>query len=177
MISVLFPGNSDALRGLLLAALGMGGSPGPVMDGMQTVNLKPNEKQTMAVAYDDRVFILANPADQLAWCVKQYKGLTSDPTLATARIREEVQNLTGLELGRELFANREQVTVFAMPTAADGAAAEFLPASLGVALTSRSIDRFVTTLRNKIEPDPARPIFIHTIRQIGYRFEPPEHTA
>ena len=41
-------------------------------------------------------------------------------------------------------------------------------------VTSRSIDRFVTTLRNKIEPDPTRPIFIHTIRQIGYRFEPPE---
>jgi DNA-binding response OmpR family regulator len=41
-------------------------------------------------------------------------------------------------------------------------------------VTSRSIDRFVTTLRNKIEPDPARPIFIHTIRQIGYRFDPPE---
>jgi len=41
-------------------------------------------------------------------------------------------------------------------------------------VTSRSIDRFVTTLRNKIEPDPARPIFIHTIRQVGYRFEPPE---
>ena len=41
-------------------------------------------------------------------------------------------------------------------------------------VTSRSIDRFVTTLRNKIEPDPAKPIFIHTIRQIGYRFEPPE---
>jgi len=42
-------------------------------------------------------------------------------------------------------------------------------------VTSRSIDRFVTTLRNKIEPDPARPIYIHTIRQIGYRFDPPEH--
>jgi DNA-binding response OmpR family regulator len=41
-------------------------------------------------------------------------------------------------------------------------------------VTSRSIDRFVTTLRNKIEPDPARPLFIHTIRQIGYRFEPPD---
>lgn len=41
-------------------------------------------------------------------------------------------------------------------------------------VTSRSIDRFVTTLRNKIEPDPTRPSFIHTIRQIGYRFEPPE---
>jgi len=36
---------------------------------------------------------------------------------------------------------------------------------------SRSIDRFVTTLRNKIEPDPHNPIFIHTIREIGYKFE------
>ena len=41
-------------------------------------------------------------------------------------------------------------------------------------VTPRSIDRFVTTLRDKIEPNPARPVFIHTIRQIGYRFEPPE---
>ncbi len=38
----------------------------------------------------------------------------------------------------------------------------------------RSIDRFVTTLRNKIEPDPRNPTFIHTIREIGYKFEPPE---
>ena len=40
---------------------------------------------------------------------------------------------------------------------------------------SRSIDRFVTTLRNKIEPDPHNPMFIHTIREIGYKFEPPEY--
>ena len=44
-------------------------------------------------------------------------------------------------------------------------------------VTSRSIDRFVTTLRNKIEPDPGRPIYIHTVRQIGYRFEPPKAKA
>jgi DNA-binding response OmpR family regulator len=36
----------------------------------------------------------------------------------------------------------------------------------------RSIDRCVTTLRAKIEPDPRRPRYIHTIRDIGYRFEP-----
>ena len=35
----------------------------------------------------------------------------------------------------------------------------------------RSIDRFVTTLRNKIEPDPHNPSFIRTIREIGYKFE------
>ncbi len=36
----------------------------------------------------------------------------------------------------------------------------------------RSIDRFVTTLRNKIEPNPHNPTFIHTLREIGYKFEP-----
>ncbi len=39
---------------------------------------------------------------------------------------------------------------------------------------TRSIDRFVTTLRNKIEPDPHQPIYIHTIREIGYKFDPPD---
>ena len=38
----------------------------------------------------------------------------------------------------------------------------------------RTIDRFVTTLRNKIEPDPHNPTYIHTVREIGYKFEPPE---
>jgi DNA-binding response OmpR family regulator len=39
---------------------------------------------------------------------------------------------------------------------------------------TRSIDRFVTTLRNKIEPNPHDPKFILTVREIGYKFEPPE---
>jgi DNA-binding response OmpR family regulator len=43
-----------------------------------------------------------------------------------------------------------------------------------VMVTSRSVDRCVTTLRSKIEPDPHRPKFIHTIRDIGYRFEQTE---
>ena len=42
---------------------------------------------------------------------------------------------------------------------------------LSVFVTSRSVDRCVNTLRKKIEPDPARPAFIQTIREIGYRFE------
>lgn len=40
-----------------------------------------------------------------------------------------------------------------------------------VVVTPRSIDRCVATLRAKIEPDADRPQFIHTIRDIGYRFE------
>jgi len=38
-------------------------------------------------------------------------------------------------------------------------------------VTSRSIDRFVNTLRKKIEPDPQNPTYIRTVREIGYKFE------
>ena len=40
-----------------------------------------------------------------------------------------------------------------------------------VIVTPRSIDRCVATLRAKIEPEPHSPAYIHTIRDIGYRFE------
>lgn len=40
-----------------------------------------------------------------------------------------------------------------------------------VIVTDRSVDRCVTTLRGKIESDPRNPVFIKTIRDIGYRFE------
>jgi len=39
---------------------------------------------------------------------------------------------------------------------------------------SASAGRCVTTLRGKIEADPRTPAFIHTVRDIGYRFEPSE---
>ncbi len=40
-----------------------------------------------------------------------------------------------------------------------------------VFVTSRSVDRCINTLRQKIEPDPRQPRFIQTVREIGYRFE------
>ncbi len=43
-----------------------------------------------------------------------------------------------------------------------------------VIVTDRSVDRCVTTLRSKIEPDPRHPTHIQTIRDIGYRFEIPD---
>jgi len=38
-------------------------------------------------------------------------------------------------------------------------------------VTPRSIDRFINALRGKIETDPARPRFIQTVREFGYKFE------
>jgi len=80
MIAVLYPGKSDALRGLILAGLGMAGKPGEAIEGLQRVDLP----EDMAVAYDDKVVIMSRPASQLVWCVKQYKGLISEPTLASS---------------------------------------------------------------------------------------------
>jgi DNA-binding response OmpR family regulator len=40
-----------------------------------------------------------------------------------------------------------------------------------VIVTSRSIDRCVATLRAKVEKDPHHPAYIHTVRDLGYRFE------
>ena len=41
-----------------------------------------------------------------------------------------------------------------------------------VFVTPRSIDRCVATLRAKVEQNPHEPLYIQTIRDIGYRFEP-----
>jgi len=38
-------------------------------------------------------------------------------------------------------------------------------------VTTRSVDRCVNTLRQKIEKDPRRPVFLQTVREIGYRFD------
>ena len=84
VIVVLFPGKSDALRGLIMAALVMLGRPVEAVEGMQCVAFP----QGGGAAYDDTVVILASPkaysAGQLQWCVKQYKGLTHEPTLASS---------------------------------------------------------------------------------------------
>lgn len=257
MVSVLYPGKSDALRGLILAGLGMAGTPGEPMEGMQTVNIKDYGR----VAYDDTVIIVAHPADQLAQCVKQYKGLHAEPSLASNskafaklskaqrqknlvtiwakvdetygqllkmfpadqvpgglrtanavvdfsnieelvltdsvetnglgtqaeiqfkdghhclaydlvrtpnmgraaleavpagaigvvsfslgqsngpqadQVRAKIQNYTGLDVGREIFANLEQLTLFAMPAPGETATNVFLPGQLGLAITSRN---------------------------------------
>jgi len=230
------------------------------MEGMQTVEIK----NFGAAAYDDKVVIVARPAAQLQWCVKQYKGVSSEPSLASSnssfkklsklqrvntfmtlwaqageayaqflkifpagqvppgvlsanavadfasmddltlvetietnglsstfdirfkdghhslaygvirtpnitragleaapaeavavasfalspkspqladQLEAKIQNLTGLDLGREIFANIEQITLFAMPAVGDTeswATNHFLPDQLGLTLTSRN---------------------------------------
>jgi len=37
----------------------------------------------------------------------------------------------------------------------------------------RALDVYIRSLRKKIEPDPDRPAYIHTVRGVGYRLEAP----
>jgi len=76
-IVVLYPGKSDALRGIILAGLGMVAQPGDPIEGMQTLRLGEG-----GVAHDDRVIIIAQPLEQLTWCIRQYKGITKAPAFA-----------------------------------------------------------------------------------------------
>ena len=80
MIAVLYPGKSDALRGLILAGLGVAGAPGDPLEEMSTVYIGNN----VAVAHDDDAIIISQPPDRLAWAVRQYKGVTDEPTLASS---------------------------------------------------------------------------------------------
>ncbi len=83
-IVVLFPGKSDALRGIILLALGVLGKPVEPIEGMQCVAFNGGG----GAAYDDTTVILASPkayeAGQLTWCVKQHKGITREPTLVSS---------------------------------------------------------------------------------------------
>ncbi|MCP4612856.1 MAG: tetratricopeptide repeat protein [Planctomycetes bacterium] len=106
MVAVLFPGKSDALRGLILAGLGMAGTPGEPIEGMQTVNISG----MVGAAYDDNIVIIAQPADQLAWSVKQYKGVTSKPTLAsTNKSFVKISKKARQENALTLWANLDEV--------------------------------------------------------------------
>jgi hypothetical protein len=84
-VIVMYPGKSDALRGILQMVISVAGKQPEVVDGMQTVRCG-NEG---AAAYDDTVVIVTigqgtKAPERLKWVIQQYKGLTSHPTLATS---------------------------------------------------------------------------------------------
>jgi DNA-binding response OmpR family regulator len=51
---------------------------------------------------------------------------------------------------------------------------EILRSAIGNAhfVSEKNIDGFVKAIREKIEPDLSKPAFIHTISNLGYKFEP-----
>ena len=82
LVVVLYPGKSDALRGLILAGLGMVGQPGEPIEDMNIINIPTNA----GAAYDDTVVLIAQPPELLQQTIKRYraKGPSTLGSLAEA---------------------------------------------------------------------------------------------
>ena len=102
-IVVLFPGQSDALRGLLQMGISMLGQTSTPIEGMTTLKFADGG----GAAFDNTVFIVASPspkaAEMLEWSVKQYKGSARQPSLASAnasfaRISKQARQQNALTL-------------------------------------------------------------------------------
>jgi len=83
LVAVFYPGKSDALRGIILAGLSMAGTIAEDVEGMHILRMGDNA----AAAYDDDVIIAVQepngPEDRLLWCIRQYKGQSGEPSLAS----------------------------------------------------------------------------------------------
>ncbi|HKI68557.1 MAG TPA: CBM9 family sugar-binding protein, partial [Verrucomicrobiae bacterium] len=106
------------------------------------------------VAYDlirtpniTKTALAAVPADAVALASFAMNHTDSDQA---DQLRTKIQNVTGLDVGRELFANIEQVTIFAIP-AKDDSTTAFLPGQLGLAITSRNPDQTQQILTTLLE--------------------------
>ena len=83
LVAVLFPGKSDAIRGLLLFVFNLVGRTTDDVEQMHCIRIPDNA----GVAYDDNIVIVTNAdpnLEQLRWCIRQYKGLSNNPTLASS---------------------------------------------------------------------------------------------
>ncbi len=78
LVAVLYPGKSDAFRGLVMAGLGMVGRPAEPIEDMNVLSIQ----NTAGVAFDDTVIIVAQPMDLLKKTVSLYKRKSSGPNLA-----------------------------------------------------------------------------------------------
>ena len=114
-IAVFQPGESDALRGILTAALLTLGQPAEPIEGMQTVFFGSEA----ACALDNNVILITSPPERLNWCVRQYKGTSKEPTLAStnktfasfaSRERRKEDALTVWADPGRIFAGIEKLT-------------------------------------------------------------------
>ncbi|MDH7598525.1 MAG: sugar-binding protein [Sedimentisphaerales bacterium] len=77
-ILVLYPGKSDAIRGLLLAFLGAAGVRIKPVAGMEAVRIRDN---MLFACHDENVILISNTQGQLEWAARRHKGLAQEPSL------------------------------------------------------------------------------------------------
>lgn len=81
VVGVMHLGDSTMLRGLLMTALSMGGTPGPTIEGLKTYTVQGQ----VAIASDNNVFLFSFMPESLPEMIKKYKHLSDAPSLASAQ--------------------------------------------------------------------------------------------
>lgn len=98
-------------------------------------------------------------------------------TLALGDARVDFRTFTLARDGREMRLSTKETAILRYLAERAGevvSRAEILDRVWGYDAfpTTRTIDNFVVRLRRLVEPDPAHPRYIHTIRGTGYRLTP-----
>lgn len=117
--------------------------------------------------------------NELIACVNAFLRRSKAKQSAIYRFGDYELNLTAHRLfrdGLELELTTKEFALLSYLVTRRGCALarnDILNAVWGnsVIVTGRSVDRCIATLRSKLERDPHQPVFIQTIRDIGYRFE------
>ncbi len=93
-------------------------------------------------------------------------GVELDPSSRQVRLHGAPLSLTATEFRLLEFLMNRPGVVFSRE--------QLLNAVWGQdrAITDRAVDVYVLRLRQKVEPDPANPILLHSVRGFGYTFEP-----
>jgi DNA-binding response OmpR family regulator len=93
-------------------------------------------------------------------------GVLLDRTSFTVQMRGKPLSVTATEFRLLEFLMSRPGVVFSRSQLLDAVW------GTGQAITDRAVDVYVLRLRQKLEPDPARPQMIHSVRGFGYSFEP-----
>ena len=98
--------------------------------------------------------------------VLEAAGLELDVASRTVRLHGKPLSLTATEFRLLEFLMSRPGVVFSRE--------QLLNAVWGQdkAITDRAVDVYVLRLRQKVEPEPTSPAFIHSVRGFGYTFEP-----
>jgi len=108
---------------------------------------------------------------------RSYLELIAGENLRLSRLIDNFLTFSRIERNRQRFELADTDPVRVVAAAVDATRERFQAASCDFTVeTASNLPRLHAdehaTLRAKIEPDPHAPVFVRTIRDIGYRFEP-----
>jgi two-component system phosphate regulon response regulator PhoB len=98
---------------------------------------------------------------------ERFGRIEIDSLALTIKVDDQPIRVTIREFQLLQYLARRPSRVFTRSQLLDAVWAE------GAFVTQRSVDVYVRRLREKIEPDPRHPIYLISVRGVGYRFEVP----